>query len=169
MSTDAAHVAGSLFSIAVAHVLAAEGNGAITDDPRDPGGLTKYGISLRSYPSYKADGIRNMTEDEAIAIYHRDFWEWLRCDELPRAISFILFDCAVNQGQPTAVKLLQTLVNVKADGIIGSATVLAAQKADPATYTSERILRYTQANGFLTYGRGWIKRAIETLVIALKV
>ncbi|HHV62978.1 MAG TPA: hypothetical protein GXX51_10120 [Firmicutes bacterium] len=43
--------------------------GGLPEDPRDPGGITKFGISLRSYPSLGADGIRNLTHDQAIAIY----------------------------------------------------------------------------------------------------
>jgi lysozyme family protein len=171
MSTNESHVAGSgsTFDQAVQHVLAAEGGGTITEDPRDPGGLTKYGISLRAYPSFRADGIRSLTEAEAIAIYKRDYWDWLKCDQLPARVAFILFDAAVNQGQPTAAKLLQLACNVHADGIIGDETLRAAQAVDPATLTSERILRYAQAQGFVVYGRGWIKRSISTLVKALSL
>ena len=45
--------------------------GGYANDPRDPGGETKYGISKRAYP---AVDIRNLTLEAAKAIYKRDYW-----------------------------------------------------------------------------------------------
>ena len=45
--------------------------GGLSNHPKDPGGLTQFGISQRSYP--KLD-IRRLTVDAAKAIYQRDFW-----------------------------------------------------------------------------------------------
>ena len=46
--------------------------GGYVFDPDDPGGMTKYGICARSYPSVD---IKNLTRDQAVAIYYRDFWQ----------------------------------------------------------------------------------------------
>ena len=46
--------------------------GGYVFDPDDPGGMTKYGICARSYPSVD---IKNLTRDQAVAIYYWDFWQ----------------------------------------------------------------------------------------------
>ena len=48
--------------------------GGYVNNPADPGGMTKYGISKRSYPNLD---IANLTIDQAKAIYERDFWNQL--------------------------------------------------------------------------------------------
>jgi hypothetical protein len=58
------------FERAVAFVLRHEGG--YVNDPRDPGGETKYGISKRAYPRLD---IKGLTEADAKEIYRRDYWE----------------------------------------------------------------------------------------------
>ena len=53
------------FTDAAALIIESEGGERITDDPRDPGGLTKYGISQRAYPRLD---IERLTRDEVIAL-----------------------------------------------------------------------------------------------------
>ncbi len=57
------------FDTAVTKTLIHEGGSRVTDDPDDRGGLTRYGISQRSYPDLD---IRNLTEDQAKEVYKRD-------------------------------------------------------------------------------------------------
>ena len=40
--------------------------------------------------------IRNLTRDQAMKIYRRDYWDSLGCDQFPPAIVIALFDSAVN-------------------------------------------------------------------------
>ena len=44
-----------------------EHEGGFVDDPDDKGGMTKYGISKRSYPDVD---IENLTKAEAVQIYY---------------------------------------------------------------------------------------------------
>ncbi len=53
--------------------------GGYVNDAHDPGGETNMGISKRSYPH---EDIKDLTRDEAIAIYWRDFWEEPKIDQL---------------------------------------------------------------------------------------
>lgn len=55
------------------------------DDPRDPGGETKWGISKRSYPHLD---IKNLTQDQAKGIYRTDFWNRINADRLPDGVAF---------------------------------------------------------------------------------
>ena len=69
--------------------------GGYVNDPRDPGGETRWGISKRSYPHVD---IKRLTRDDAIAIYERDFWRRVQGDKLPRQFAFQALDAAVNHG-----------------------------------------------------------------------
>ena len=96
--------------------------GAWVNDPRDPGGETKYGISRRSYPG---EMIRTMTLERAKEIYLRDYWGPAGCNAVPDAIKYDLFDMAVHSGVITAIKTLQRTVNVDDDGKLGPVTLQA--------------------------------------------
>lgn len=110
---------------AINFVLSMEGE--YTFDPVDPGGETKFGISKKSYPSLD---IKNLTVDQAKDIYKTDYWQVCHCDELPSPFAISVFDMAVNQGTGKAKRLLQIILGVDVDGIIGQKTIAAAFKAD---------------------------------------
>ena len=154
---------GAMFEDAVAIVLAAEG--VLSDDPRDPGGLTKYGIAKAAHPDLD---IAALTREQAIAIYHEEYWLSLRCDDLPWVLALPLFDCGVNQGVATAAKLLQGVLRVAEDGVIGRQTLAAIARADLKTvlprFQARRALRYAQSGNFAAFGEGWNDR-LHTITI----
>jgi lysozyme family protein len=132
--------------------------GGYVNDPRDPGGETKYGISKRAYPT---EDIRNMTIDRAGVLYRRDYWDAIRADELPWPWALMVFDCAVNQGVGTAIRLMQDALGVMVDGKIGPRTLAAAQGRDSralARFMALRALRYAKNPNFDTFGYGWLTR-----------
>jgi lysozyme family protein len=73
--------------------------GGYVNDPRDPGGETKYGISKRAYPRVN---IKALTLEGAREIYRRDYWDRLGGieDDLCRMAAF---DTAVNCGISRAI------------------------------------------------------------------
>lgn len=153
-----------MFDTAVAFTLKEEGGATITNDPHDPGGLTKYGISKRAHPDLD---IVSLTEDDAKQIYQEHYWDVFPMDDLPDRVAFILFDTAVNLGCDRAAKLLQRACGLTEDGIIGKATVNAAQNATiPERFMAERIKFYMALNTFGLYGTGWTRRVIR-LAMAL--
>jgi hypothetical protein len=91
--------------------------GGLVEHPADPGGLTKYGISQRSYPG---EDIRGMTLARAKEIYRRDYWGPSGCDAVPDSIKFLMFDCGVNSGPEAAIRLLQRSVGTTEDAELGS-------------------------------------------------
>lgn len=128
------------------------------NDPTDPGGETKYGISKRSYPNVD---IANLTLDGAQAIYLSDFWRECSCDQMPWPLCLFVFDMAVNQGQPIARVFLQRTLGVAPDGVIGPVTLAAANRMTDeqlALFLTARAMRYMQAPNFPVDGRGWFKR-----------
>lgn len=150
-----------------------EHEGGLADDPDDPGGITKYGISLRSYPHLGRDGIRNLTIPQARDIYYRDWWTQLRCGGLrDDRVAGKLLDTAVNVGAKTGVRILQRALSdtgqrVAIDGKIGPQTIGAANRADPdALLMAMRRLQAEHYEALIKrnpkrekYRRGWMKRA----------
>jgi lysozyme family protein len=144
------------FENAVAFTLNEEGG--ISANPDDRGGLTKFGISSRQYPQVR---LSNFSKDDAIAIYKRDYWDRLQCDNLPWASALVLFDSAVNHGQAQACRWLQQALQIKADGIMGTITIRASWEAKPEALLevlASRALDYARDSEFIHFGRGWMKR-----------
>lgn len=139
--------------------------GGYVNDPRDPGGETKYGISKRAYPF--AD-IKNLTLDQAKEIYRRDYWDRLHLDELPDAIHFDMFDAAVNSGVSAAAKFLQRAAGTTADGVIGKLTISAANGIDPHLLDKRlagyRLQYLCDLPTFPTFGKGWVRRVAFNLI-----
>ena len=150
------------FDRAVHFVL--EQEGGLVDDPADPGGLTHFGIALAEHPHMTADQIRSLTVDEAIAIYHSEYWVPIEGDALPMGIDFAALDCAVNQGVRGCVQFMQGAARVTVDGIIGPATLGALRAVPPiellARFTALRIERYSVQPEWKRFGNGWTHRAI---------
>jgi lysozyme family protein len=138
--------------------------GGYVNDPRDPGGETKYGISKRSYPHLD---IKNLTLADAKAIYLRDFWQRMQGDRLPAGIAFDVFDTAVNSGVGTAIRFLQRAVGVADDGIVGPLTLAAVQRRDPqgvqARFNGERLEFMAKLSNWDAHGRGWARRVASNL------
>lgn len=157
--------------------------GGFVDDPDDPGGATKYGISNRSHPVDRdGDGVidandaKMITIEEARDIYYNNYWLPVHGNELPYTVALCAFDCAVNQGVGTATKTLQKAVVVKQDGIIGPITIGAVTKApveklvrDYQTSRIEKYMAIVRRNPTSAkYLHGWIRRTVETTIEAVK-
>lgn len=156
------------FDRALDFVLRAEGGAAITNDPDDPGGLTRYGISKRAHPEVD---IENLTREQAAEIYRQEYWLKAGCDKLPEPIAFAVMDAAVNQGPRWAITLLQRAVHVPEDGVLGPKTIeaVAARSIEfvLVRFCEERYDRYRFHPKFQKYGRGWTFRLFRGLSEAL--
>jgi len=154
------------FTVSVTFVLSREGG--YENDPRDPGGETNYGIDKRSHPNVD---IKGLTRSKAIDIYKSAYWVGTRADQLPVPVAIIYFDACVNQGATSAAQMLQEALGIKADGVIGPATISATNKArskDLAIeYAARRALRYAGTKNFTVYGLGWMRRLMSCLDLSL--
>lgn len=139
--------------------------GGYVNHPKDPGGETKFGITKRTYPSVN---IRDLTLEEAKAIYKRDFWDRVRGDDLPFVVAVNLFDGAVNSGPSKAIMWLQQAAGVADDGKLGPITLAAVLAADPevlaARFNGHRLKFMTDLSTWPTFGRGWARRIAANLV-----
>lgn len=118
--------------------------GGYVEHPADPGGATKYGISLawarRVGIDLDHDGdtdrddIRLIDPETARSLYRDHFWVLPRIDTLPAALQEQVLDWGVNAGPALAIRELQKVVNgfvrivgsglipLKEDGHIGPRT-----------------------------------------------
>jgi len=158
------------FDAALKHIFLFEGG--LVDHPRDPGGITKYGISLRAYPELGADGIRKLTKKDAAKIYKRDYWDATQCGRLPAGLRLMVFDCAVNQGVGYAIRALQTSVSARADGVIGPKTLAAIKATDVKRavhrMSMNRFLRYQRNPNWKVFGEGWMSRLLSVTMYTLR-
>ncbi|MBN8901820.1 MAG: hypothetical protein J0H57_12360, partial [Rhodospirillales bacterium] len=103
------------FARCVAVTLSQEGG--YVDDPRDPGGATNLGITRATLSAWRGqevgkDEVRALPREEAVEIYRANYWLPARCGDMPAGIDLMVFDCGVNAGPRTAVRMLQRLLGV---------------------------------------------------------
>jgi len=153
------------FDDAFAKLIAHEGG--FSNDRRDAGGQTKYGISKAAYPG---EDIANLTLDRAKAIYLRDYWGPAACDAMPDPAKLQVFDAAVNHGVKTAIRLIQRAVDAVADGVIGPNTLQAVQSMPAprfiARFNAQRLALYAGLSEWPAFGRGWALRISDNLLQA---
>lgn len=153
------------FNTACDRVLGHEGG--YVNDPNDPGGETKWGISKRSYPDLE---IKFLTRDQAALIYLRDFWTPIHGDEIPFALAFQGFDFAVNSGVQTAIRYMQRALGVVDDGHWGPVTQRAAMGCDECTTVIRllalRLQFMTLSQRWPYFSRGWASRIANDMLIA---
>lgn len=116
-----------------------EWEGGYVNDPNDPGGETKYGISSRSYPQLD---IKNLTLYDAKGIYYRDYWVKSGCDELTPPLDIIIFDTSVNMGVSRAKEFLD-------------------ESSDWRDYLLLRLCAYSKFELARLYFRGWANRTLN--------
>lgn len=174
-----------LFEKAVEIVLKHEGK--MSNDPKDRGGATNYGISLRYLMLKELDlngdgavdmrDILTLNRDTASLIYKKDWWDRYRYDLInDHKIAIKVFDLAIWMGANQAHKLLQTSLNrmgadLKIDGVLGSATLKALNDneyaGNPGELVNELrdnsihfIINLVADNPDLTkFKMGWLRRA----------
>ncbi|MGJ8623611.1 MAG: holin-associated N-acetylmuramidase [Yoonia sp.] len=117
--------------------------GGYVDDRDDPGGPTKYGVTVHTMRrlgldltgdgQVDADDVKVLTRAHAVSIFVDHYFRRPKIDQLPAPLQATVFDMYVNAGS-NAVKILQRLlgemrIDVTVDGAIGPQTISAAKKA----------------------------------------
>ncbi len=134
--------------------------GGYVNDPDDPGGATKYGVTLGSLQRLGLDltgdgrinrrDVRALTRAQAAEIFKKQYFEAPKINLLPEALQASVYDMYVNAGG-NAVKILQRLLGefgfeTLADGAIGPNTARMAG------------LAYAEAPDFLADAYGIARR-----------
>jgi len=154
--------------------------GGYVNDPDDPGGETKYGISKRQYPDLD---IKNLTIEQAKEIYWKDYWLRGKCDKieaLSQRLAFLHFNYCVNTGISRAGKFLQKALrrsgfDVVVDGLIGQKTLEFLENSNRdlvyEAYNNQATLYYTrlvQKRRILRkFYFGWMNRVTDAYLFGL--
>ncbi|WP_298642717.1 glycosyl hydrolase 108 family protein [uncultured Cardiobacterium sp.] len=143
----------------------------------DRGGSTNHGITQATYDAWRelhgrpSRSVRAIEHAEVDAIYREQFANKILFDKLPLGLDYALFDFAVNSGVSRAVRFLQRILKVRADGSLGAKTLAALAEADVGQVIKDlckdrlRFLRRLKA--WKHFGKGWAKRVNRAEMNAL--
>lgn len=159
--------------------------GAITTQPADRGGPTRFGLASTRHPELvelgyyqlKADGAPLIGQcaalDEAEDVYKHQYAAVLLLDQvLSQDVANLLLSFAINEGAPEAVRIAQRALNtmpgiaVTVDGMMGPSTLDAVNGCDPAAliaaerlqqeiFYRQLVAEHPEYSVFLT---GWLNR-----------
>lgn len=117
--------------------------GGFVNDPDDPGGATKFGVTIHTMRRLGLDltgdgrvtvaDVQNLSQTEAVRIFVDEYFHSPRISWLPEPLHPTVFDMQVNAGV-WGVRLLQRLLarmayRIREDGLIGPKTRDAATDA----------------------------------------
>jgi lysozyme family protein len=129
--------------------------GGYTDNPSDPGGKTNWGITWKEYNRYrrskglKIRTVRFLTRDEMHEIYKTNYWDSMKCDDLPIGVDHAVFDLAVNNGVGRARQFL---------AIAKKRGVLAPQDLIDSICDQRLIFDRHLKRLWKVFGNGWYRR-----------
>lgn len=158
----------SNFDESLALVLKHEGG--FVNHPRDPGGETNMGVTKRTWEEWTGKRIppgslKTLTVADVAPLYKEKYWDRVRGDDLPSGVDYAVFDFAVNSGPGRAIRMLQQIVGVTADGVIGPKTLAAVRGMNPRDLIDEicdKRLAFLQGlPTWPTFGRGWSRRVAD--------
>lgn len=167
------------YDIALDHILRHEGGFAIRNT--EGGGAVNRGVTFSTFKAWRAktspfevvdfDDLKNMTDDEAKAIYADLYMKPVMFDTLPSGVDYVALDAAVNGGPTGSIRILQEALGHKVDGKMTLKTRWGAKMRDPVTLINKmcdnRIATYKTFSRFnapfkegatKTWGDIWVAR-----------
>lgn len=135
--------------------------GGFSNNPRDPGGPTNYGITHATLAAWRhkpvtVQDVKNLTKAEAEEIYKANYWNHIDGDGLPRGVNLMLLDISVNMGLGRALSFQEATANL--------APLARIKRLDVLRCGFWRHLRI-----FSTFGVGWMRRETACLALATKM
>lgn len=168
------------FRYAIELVLKHEGG--YVDHPKDPGGATNLGITLKVLAAFRGmnwrkmpkTAVRKLGSNEAKCIYRMNYWDKSSADELPSGLDYCVLDYAVNSGVSRSAKVLQRIVGAKVDGVIGLGTLGKVQNyGHPANIISimcnRRLSWLYKLQHWNVFGKGWTHRVNQVKRDAMRM
>lgn len=158
------------------------GQPEFTDRASDAGGPTKYGITLPTLSDYlgrpaTVDELKRLTLDDARTIYRAIFVVRPGFAGMDEPLRTQLIDFGVHSHPRTAIKALQEIMRVSADGVIGPNTKKAIAEHSTKTlacrlweFRLQFMARLTESDVRKKTGRtdtnaenieGWINRMLK--------
>ena len=92
---------------------------------------------------------------------------------MPSGVDYAMFDYGVNSGVGRSQKVIQRILKVQVDGIIGAKTLSALAAQDPQfiilAICKERLGFLRALHTWPVFGKGWGRRVTEVQDAALKM
>lgn len=146
-----------------------------TNNKKDKGGPTKYGITLATWRRVgydkNGDGVLNeedvklLTKDDFHRVFKQNFWNACKADKIQdQSVANMLVDFAYNSGVKRAATYLQLTLGITADGIIGNKTLFAINKSNGKRLferfkkTREDYLKSIAKGEQKDFFNGWLRR-----------
>lgn len=171
-----AHSDPANYERSVLNVLVHEGGAHYTDHPADPGGPTKYGITIwdvRRFlnPKATANDVKALTEKQALDIYRSHYANPIQFDRLPPGVDYSVFDYSINAGIGRAVGDFSRVLRVPYSQRMTNEMVAAAKILDPvkvADQLNDRRMAFQMGLGarYAPFKRGWANRIRSVKTIA---
>jgi lysozyme family protein len=154
--------------------------GGFVNNPDDHGGPTNFGITAADFGRFLAQAtpateeqVKNMTRDQARAIYRKSYIEQPKFDKITDPqLKLVLVDSGVLFGVGRATRWLQQALNVTVDGNFGVESQAALTAVADQTKLARQVLgiRFqaiadivSNNTSQLVFLRGWINRAVTLL------
>ena len=146
-----------------------------TNRKNDKGGATKYGITLATWRKVgydkNGDGVLNeedvklLTEEDFHRVFKENYWNACKADKIQdQSVANMLVDFAYNSGVNKAVKHLQLVLGITADGIIGNKTLRSINKSNGErlfeAFKKDRkaYLKRNSVGNQRCFLKGWLRR-----------
>jgi lysozyme family protein len=103
--------------------------GGYVNRKNDKGGPTNKGVTLKTFRTYfgsKAtiDDLKKITDEQWLYILKKGYWYPFKGDYITnQSVANMCVDWAWNSGTVTAIKQVQRVLGVTADGIVGNITL----------------------------------------------
>lgn len=172
------------------HLLLDSEGSELNVSPNEPGGASKFGVSVDALTDYykmikrgraaTVDDVSNVTFELAVVVYGALFADRVRFDDLPSGVDYLMLNNCANLGVSGGIRLAQVAFGAwNAVGIMDDGTVTLLSENPEITIhslTAAWLAKKFQSphwgpssvtkNG---YGHGWTNRALRVREDALKM
>lgn len=171
------------YEVAMARVY--EDEGGYTNDPQDPGGPTRWGITIFDARAYAkefgwitdrqvtAEDVRNMPKSFAAKVYKIKYADKIRYDDLPAGFDYSNLDAEINSGFGRSVPWAGMALGIAFKATVDNVVVYAKTAADIKSVIQKYWqIRLTFLHGLRTwshFGPGWGRRCANGEAASVKM
>ncbi len=172
------------FEDAFKYLIENEGH-QFTNDPRDSGGATKYGVTQRAYERWVghvvlSTDIKDLQIQTAKKFYFDLYWKGVGCDKITsKAVAISIFDTGVLYGTFNSARMAQKAANLclgislSMDGLLGQKSLEAINSMDENEFLMKfNMLIMQRIDAVIlsshkneAYRKGWMRRANRLLTL----
>lgn len=142
--------------------------GGFVNNPRDPGGVTNLGVTMRVYSAWlrrpvSVQEMMALTRAQTDPLYIAWYWKPVEADDLPGPLQLMACDMAVNAGVRESATELERFLGTDIDSMIGPNDIAAARGiSDLASAVHDlgalQLAHYKSLQDWPIFENGWTNR-----------